>query len=312
VYCSDAIKTRSTNAIRIVAQKKNHGRSMLYAPPELGDDAASVFFELANARAIKYKCQSGVKLKIEQDSNIKDCTGGIVWETALLLATYLEGRGKNKLGWCEDDDEFCCPDGDYGRRKEANQDLQPTSQSSEDKKTHKKNPNSLVNGTEQTKPAKRKGCYTGDDWDGDDDSLRICKGDRPVDRGKCKKSKREEIANAGVSDTPPKVLEVGAGCGLLGLVIAHMGAQVLLTEAAEAMEILTKNVNMKANLEQLAPGASAKARKVDWTSEEDIRALEQEHNSAKFDVVVGTDVIFKAVLVRVCVCCVCVRTLSHR
>jgi len=86
-------------------------RRMLYEPPGSDDDAAGVFFELANARSVQYRCQSGAKLEIEQDGNIKDCTGGIVWETALLLATYLEGRGLEQLGWCETDADYVseCP-----------------------------------------------------------------------------------------------------------------------------------------------------------------------------------------------------------
>lgn len=46
---------------------------MLYSPPASDDDAASVFFELANAKSVKYKCKNGAKLEIKQDSNIKDC-----------------------------------------------------------------------------------------------------------------------------------------------------------------------------------------------------------------------------------------------
>lgn len=37
-------------------------------------------------------------------------------------------------------------------------------------------------------------------------------------------------------------LQVGAGCGLLGLVLAQSGCKVTLTETTQAMKILTNNV----------------------------------------------------------------------
>jgi hypothetical protein len=39
-----------------------------------------------------------------------------------------------------------------------------------------------------------------------------------------------------------QVLEVGAGCGLLGLVLAQLGCHVTLTEAPVVMEYLNENV----------------------------------------------------------------------
>jgi 2-polyprenyl-3-methyl-5-hydroxy-6-metoxy-1,4-benzoquinol methylase len=55
-----------------------------------------------------------------------------------------------------------------------------------------------------------------------------------------RKSKKK--LKRGLPAAAPRVLEVGAGCGLLGLVIANMGADVVLTEAAEAMDLLSDNV----------------------------------------------------------------------
>jgi hypothetical protein len=53
-------------------------------------DAATTFFEMANSNTIEYRCSGGSLLTIKQDRNIKNCTGGIVWETAFLLGTFLE------------------------------------------------------------------------------------------------------------------------------------------------------------------------------------------------------------------------------
>jgi hypothetical protein len=63
---------------------------VLYEPICGAADAASVFFEMANANSIEYRCSEGSLLKINQDRNIKNCTGGIIWETAFLLGTFLE------------------------------------------------------------------------------------------------------------------------------------------------------------------------------------------------------------------------------
>mmetsp|Transcript_93453 Transcript_93453/g.136512 ORF Transcript_93453/g.136512 Transcript_93453/m.136512 type:complete len:228 (-) Transcript_93453:158-841(-) len=110
------------------------------------------------------------------------------------------------------------------------------------------------------------------------------------------KSKKKRKCDKDVRTSVPKVLEVGAGCGLLGLVLSHLGAQVVLTEAAEAMQILTSNVDKKQNSMNLPPAASAQALKVDWTSEADIKSL-YDTNPSLFDVIVGTDVIFNTTLV---------------
>ena len=230
-------------------RERSEAREMAkrYRPPSETDDAASVFFDLANASAVKYKCRSGTKLVIDQDSNISNCTGGIVWETALLLATFLEGRGVNQLGWSgplEDGARDGC-----GR---LNAEL-PAS-------------------------GKSKRAAAGEEA-----------GDRPA-------KKRKDTRTEDPASRIPRVLEVGAGCGLLGLVLAHMGAQVVLTETAEAMAVLSRNVSKKRCQEQLPPAASAQVLKVDWTSEKDTSALE-ECGTAPFDVIVGTDVIFNAKLV---------------
>lgn len=68
-------------------------------------------------------------------------------------------------------------------------------------------------------------------------------------------SKSKKKMKPGLPAAAPRVLEVGAGCGLLGLVIANMGADVVLTEAAEAMELLSDNVG-----KVMAPGLQKQAQ----------------------------------------------------
>ena len=126
-----------------------------------GADSSEFFFELANSGTVRYRGKAGKTLTVQQDRNIDDCTGGIIWETAYLLATYLEAQG-----------------------------------------------------------------------------------------GLAKR----------------RVLEVGAGCGLLGLVLATHGAEVLLTEAQPAMSNLRRNV--KAAGKECKP--TPRAMQLRWESEDDL------------------------------------------
>jgi predicted nicotinamide N-methyase len=68
--------------------------------------AAEAFFELANAPIVAFrinsKKQRGKEVRVIQDGECQTHTGGIVWETAYLLASYLiqkaDGKVKNGLG----------------------------------------------------------------------------------------------------------------------------------------------------------------------------------------------------------------------
>ncbi|KAJ0403071.1 hypothetical protein P43SY_009138 [Pythium insidiosum] len=50
-----------------------------------------------------------------------------------------------------------------------------------------------------------------------------------------------QLAAADGFDATASVIELGSGCGLVGLVAATLGAQVLLTDQREALELLTRN-----------------------------------------------------------------------
>ena len=92
-----------------------------------------------------------------------------------------------------------------------------------------------------------------------------------------------------------RLLEVGAGCGLLGIAAAHNGCEVLLTEQASAM------ANLRANVEANPPpggggtsGGTARALELSWTSAADVATAAA---SGPWDVLTGTDVVYKAELV---------------
>ena len=63
---------------------------VIYDASLASHDAASMFFEMANTNHVEYKCKSGSMLKLRQDRAVQNCTGGIIWETAFLLGTFME------------------------------------------------------------------------------------------------------------------------------------------------------------------------------------------------------------------------------
>lgn len=60
-----------------------------------------------NADRVQYKCKGGALVDVKQDRTVKDCTGGIVWETAFLLATFLEVFVLLCLWECGKDQNAC-------------------------------------------------------------------------------------------------------------------------------------------------------------------------------------------------------------
>eukprot|EP00668_Euglena_longa_P016569 GGOE01020843.1.p2 GENE.GGOE01020843.1~~GGOE01020843.1.p2 ORF type:complete len:284 (-),score=72.25 GGOE01020843.1:73-924(-) len=153
------------------------------------DDAVTFFSDIANEKDVQYQCSDEVIIAITQDPHIQNSSGGIVWETAYLMAMYFE------------------------------QCILP----------------------------------------------------------KCQTS-------------PPTVLEVGAGCGLLGLVLAHYGCRVVLTDQPSTVPSLCRN----AIANEVATANRAAVLPLFWGSKEDIEAVA---TKGPFDIVVGTDVFFSPALV---------------
>ncbi|KAF2034654.1 hypothetical protein EK21DRAFT_97297 [Setomelanomma holmii] len=76
---------------------------------------------------------------------------------------------------------------------------------------------------------------------------------------------QKETSLVSLQNGRPQVLELGTGCGMVGIVIAKTvpGANVLLTDLAEAEEIVQKNIKQA----ELAKGATATFQELDWDEE---------------------------------------------
>lgn len=163
---------------------------VLAAATVAGDDSATALFELANATHVVFSV-GGHELTIQQDPSVVG-TGGCVWETAYLMAQWLQPR-------------------------------------------------------------------------------------------------LAELQR----DGPLRCLEVGAGCGLLGIALAHAGCDVLLTEQGTAMDNLSANV--AANAPPETSGGACAAAPLSWTEDGELDAVAAR---GPWQVLVGTDVVYKAELVR--------------
>lgn len=86
-----------------------------------------------------------------------------------------------------------------------------------------------------------------------------------------------------------KVLELGAGCGLVGLLCAHLGADVTLTDTKEVMAFTQSNVDKNA----LPPDSDGRisVRELLWGTDS-TAAFER----GSYDLVVGSDVTYYQVL----------------
>lgn len=105
---------------------------------------------------------------------------------------------------------------------------------------------------------------------------------------------RPQLAARQAAHGRQRLLEVGAGCGLLGIAAAHMECEVLLTEQASAMANLRANVEANPPPGSGSSGGTARALELSWTSAADVAAAAA---SGPWDVLTGTDVVYKAELV---------------
>ena len=93
------------------------------------------------------------------------------------------------------------------------------------------------------------------------------------------------------------VLEVGAGCGLLGMVLAAAGCDVVLTEHPIAL------ANLQHNVARCCASVAERARvaELNWCEAKDVRAVRDAQRARScpptFDTIVGTDVVFSEQLV---------------
>ena len=78
-------------------------------------------------------------------------------------------------------------------------------------------------------------------------------------------------------------IELGAGCGLPGLFVGSLGAEVVLTDVGGvAVDLLEENIQLN-NLTEVA-----QARALDWAVEQDLLAFKER----KFDFILAADTIY--------------------
>lgn len=82
-----------------------------------------------------------------------------------------------------------------------------------------------------------------------------------------------------------RVLELGAGCGLVGILVAHLGGEVTLTDVDEVLPITHHNVGLNARRQGEAGTLCVKALR--WGM--DIRDV---FHRGQFDIILGSDLTY--------------------
>eukprot|EP00026_Physarum_polycephalum_P014095 Phypoly_transcript_14569.p1 GENE.Phypoly_transcript_14569~~Phypoly_transcript_14569.p1 ORF type:complete len:200 (+),score=23.42 Phypoly_transcript_14569:359-958(+) len=84
-----------------------------------------------------------------------------------------------------------------------------------------------------------------------------------------------------------RVVELGAGCGLVGVIAAKQGADVIITDMQEYIPLINQNIN--ANLQLVGQnGGSAIAATLDWGNLDKI----QTKFSPPVDYILGSDIVY--------------------
>ncbi|XP_065029977.1 uncharacterized protein LOC135582267 [Musa acuminata AAA Group] len=82
-----------------------------------------------------------------------------------------------------------------------------------------------------------------------------------------------------------RVVELGAGCGLVGCIAALLGADVMLTDLPDRLKLLKKNVDL--NVEGWNKRGSARVSELTWGDDIDTELLDPMP-----DIVLGSDVVY--------------------
>jgi len=101
-----------------------------------------------------------------------------------------------------------------------------------------------------------------------------------------------DVAGSGLGASRLRVVELGAGCGLLGLALSQLGCEVLLTEQPVALGNLRANI--ESHVAGVTGGGPVEAAQLVWGDRSDITAVCER---GPFDLVVASDVVFATRLV---------------
>ena len=100
-------------------------------------------------------------------------------------------------------------------------------------------------------------------------------------------------AIAKLQERPLRVLELGAGCGVLGISLAAMGEQVVLTDIdlafGESTDSTLRHLEANVALNRDIVGKRAEVRRLAWGDDEDITEVAK---LGPFDLIVGCDLVY--------------------